>query len=36
MADGIVLEDGPPEQIFTAPRHERTRQFLELILERNS
>ena len=35
MADGIVLEDGPPEQIFTAPQHERTRQFLQSILERN-
>jgi len=35
MADGIVLEEGTPEQIFTAPRHERTRQFLQSILERN-
>ncbi len=35
MADGVVIEEGPPEQIFTAPRHERTRQFLQSILERN-
>jgi ABC-type polar amino acid transport system ATPase subunit len=26
--DGRVLESGSPEQIFTAPVHERTRQFL--------
>ncbi len=36
MADGVVLEEGSPEQIFTAPRHERTRQFLQSILERNA
>jgi len=35
MADGMIVEEGPPEQIFTAPRHERTRQFLQSILERN-
>ncbi|MBI3458369.1 MAG: amino acid ABC transporter ATP-binding protein [Candidatus Rokubacteria bacterium] len=35
MADGVVLEEDSPEQIFTAPRHERTRQFLQSILERN-
>jgi polar amino acid transport system ATP-binding protein len=35
MADGVVLEEGPPERIFTAPQHERTRQFLQSILERN-
>jgi polar amino acid transport system ATP-binding protein len=35
MADGVIVEEGPPEQIFTAPRHERTRQFLQSILERN-
>ena len=36
MADGVVLEEGSPEQIFKAPRHERTRQFLQSVLERNS
>jgi ABC-type polar amino acid transport system ATPase subunit len=35
MVDGIILEEGSPEQIFTAPRQERTRQFLQSILERN-
>ena len=36
MADGVVVEEGNPEQIFTAPRHERTRQFLQSVLDRNS
>jgi ABC-type polar amino acid transport system ATPase subunit len=35
MADGVIIEDGPPDEIFTRPRHERTRQFLQSILERN-
>jgi len=34
MADGVVVEEGSPEQIFKAPRHERTRQFLQTVLER--
>jgi len=29
---GVILEQGDPEQIFTAPREERTRQFLQRIL----
>ncbi len=29
---GVILEQGPPEQIFTAPREERTRQFLQRII----
>ena len=36
MADGVVVEEGSPEQIFTTPRHERTRQFLQSVLERNA
>jgi polar amino acid transport system ATP-binding protein len=28
---GVILEQGPPEQIFGAPREERTRQFLQRI-----
>jgi polar amino acid transport system ATP-binding protein len=32
MADGAVVETGPPEQVLTAPRHERTRQFLARVL----
>lgn len=30
---GVILEEGKPSEIFTAPRHERTRQFLESVLE---
>ena len=30
---GVILEEGPPEQIFSAPREERTRQFLQSIIE---
>ncbi len=29
---GRVLEDGPPDVVFSAPSHERTRQFLERVL----
>ena len=31
MEGGYVVEDGPPEQLFTNPRHERTREFLTRI-----
>jgi general L-amino acid transport system ATP-binding protein len=30
--EGLVVEEGPPRQIFEAPEHERTRQFLSQIL----
>ncbi len=30
---GVVHEEGPPSQIFTEPRDERTRAFLERIIE---
>jgi len=30
---GTILEDGPPEVIFSAPREERTQQFLQRIIE---
>ena len=29
---GVILEQGPPEQIFTAPTQERTKQFLQRIV----
>jgi polar amino acid transport system ATP-binding protein len=32
MDDGRIIEEGPPEHFFTAPREERTRQFLSKIL----
>jgi cystine transport system ATP-binding protein len=31
MDQGVVLERGTPEQLFTAPKEERTRQFLQLL-----
>jgi polar amino acid transport system ATP-binding protein len=30
---GVIAEEGPPEQIFSDPRHPRTRQFLQRIIE---
>jgi polar amino acid transport system ATP-binding protein len=30
---GTILEQGPPQQIFGAPREERTRQFLQRIVD---
>jgi polar amino acid transport system ATP-binding protein len=30
---GVILEEGPPEQIFSSPREERTRRFLQSIIE---
>ena len=34
MADGGIIEEGDPHEIFAAPRQERTRQFLRAVLER--
>ncbi len=31
MEGGYVVEDGPPEQLFTNPQHERTKEFLQRI-----
>jgi polar amino acid transport system ATP-binding protein len=30
---GRVIESGPPDRIFTAPEHDRTREFLHAVLE---
>jgi polar amino acid transport system ATP-binding protein len=30
---GAILEEGPPQQIFSAPREERTKQFLQRIVD---
>jgi polar amino acid transport system ATP-binding protein len=30
---GQILEEGPPAQLFAAPREERTRQFLQRIVD---
>lgn len=34
MAEGAVLEKGKPDEVFTNPQKERTRQFLRAVLER--
>jgi len=34
MDEGRVVEEGRPEEVLGAPRHERTRAFLRRILER--
>jgi ABC-type histidine transport system ATPase subunit len=31
---GLIAEEGPPEQIFQAPKLERTREFLTRVLQR--
>ena len=33
LDEGVLLEQGPPEQIFTSPQEPRTRQFLDRIIE---
>jgi polar amino acid transport system ATP-binding protein len=30
---GVILEDGPPDRIFSSPQHERTKRFLQSIIE---
>ena len=32
MADGVVVESGPPREVLAAPREERTRSFLAKVL----
>ena len=32
MYDGAILEEGSPKEIFTNPKHNRTRQFLQSVL----
>jgi polar amino acid transport system ATP-binding protein len=34
MADGAVIEEGPPQSVLQSPTNERTRQFLRAVLER--
>ena len=33
LDEGVIREEGPPSQIFSAPREERTREFLARVLE---
>lgn len=32
MTDGIIVEDGTPEQLFEDPQNDRTKAFLSSIL----
>jgi polar amino acid transport system ATP-binding protein len=32
MAEGCIIESGPPQRIFDAPSHARTRDFVGKIL----
>ena len=32
MADGLILDDGTPEEIFQSPKHARTQEFISRIL----
>ncbi len=34
MADGTIVEEGTPEEIFTNPQNERTKEFLKRTLEK--
>ena len=34
MDDGVIFEEGPPQQVLEAPREERTKRFVGLVLER--
>jgi polar amino acid transport system ATP-binding protein len=33
LDEGVILEEGPPAQIFSDPREERTKQFLQRIVD---
>ncbi len=33
MSDGTIVEEGPPEQVLVAPKHDRLRAFLRQIVE---
>ena len=33
MDDGVVVEEGPPDQVLRNPTEDRTKQFLRMVLE---
>ena len=35
MADGIIAEQGSPDQIFDNPQNDRTKSFLKSVLNAN-
>ena len=36
MDSGVIAEDGAPEEIFTHPKQQRTREFLSRVLEKKA
>jgi len=32
LDEGVILEEGPPDRIFSEPREERTKRFLQRII----
>lgn len=34
MGDGVIIEEGPPAELFNNPQHERTQKFLKSVIER--
>ena len=34
MDDGVIVEEGPPNEVFTNPRHSRTREFLRSVIDK--
>jgi polar amino acid transport system ATP-binding protein len=32
LKDGVILESAPPAQLFSAPQHTETREFLERVI----
>ena len=33
LDEGVICEEGPPEEIFSSPKNPRTQQFLQRIIE---
>jgi polar amino acid transport system ATP-binding protein len=33
LDEGVIVEEGPPELIFSNPRHQRTQRFLQRIVD---
>ena len=33
MDSGVIVEDAPPETLFSAPKHPRTREFLTRFMQ---
>jgi polar amino acid transport system ATP-binding protein len=33
LADGLIVEQAPPAELFSAPKDERTQRFLRSIIE---